>query len=610
MSLLALPSLMFYIDGSDGDYGTNPSFETALALTTLGNMGTITDSCTRAKDLTATVNFFCSYGTLGKVLQMGLIKEGNSASSCQSNGARLVVSDSCNYSNIGDTARQSLDSLVSKNCEGNKVCNIDLKTITWPSTCSTNTTVFLTAQCIPLQTLGADKEDASYVIIAFDIVSMFFIWICFQIHGTFEELEVKEIDGVVLDGADFTVDVSNIPQHKDYKLLKAQVWKHIETMLEGHPEFADRDENDVNAHKIAQCNLSLNRYSVLRFYKLRLNYEKKEKIIALKQALLDKSSAKEEKKEKMRKKLEAKMEDIKRKKDQNEKMIESQRVADVKANRIYLTMQSMEGKQRVLNALKPKKFRRCCNRKKFEQRYINGKWLEVYEAPQPSIILWENLSVTAFNRFLRILLVSLISGGLIAITFVLMVLCKNYQSDLTSSYNASSCPDRTISKEDAYRDSEMPESERQGLMHCYCLAQYNDIGTSVRDISFSDGVKHCDSWYSSYITAVFLIYLLTITMQFVNVALKTILRIASKIERREDKTEEVISNTFKMFVTQLINSVILLLIVNFNLGFIPSWFPLFGGDYDDFTAEWYTDVGVAILLMMFFSIFSAHVANA
>jgi len=37
----------------------------------------------------------------------------------------------------------------------------------------------------------------------------------------------------------------------------------------------------------------------------------------------------------------------------------------------------------------------------------------------------------------------------------------------------------------------------------------------------------------------------------INVAIKVILRLASKIERRHDKTDEVISNTFKMFVAQL-----------------------------------------------------------
>lgn len=95
----------------------------------------------------------------------------------------------------------------------------------------------------------------------------------------------------------------------------------------------------------------------------------------------------------------------------------------------------------------------------------------------------------------------------------------------------------------------------------------------------------------------------------INVAIKVILRLASRYEKREDKTDEVISNTFKMFVTQLINTIIILLFVNFKLAFLPSWFPVFAGDYDDFTSEWYSEVGTAILLTMFLSIFGPHIAN-
>jgi succinate dehydrogenase hydrophobic anchor subunit len=98
-------------------------------------------------------------------------------------------------------------------------------------------------------------------------------------------------------------------------------------------------------------------------------------------------------------------------------------------------------------------------------------------------------------------------------------------------------------------------------------------------------------------------------MMNINVAIKVLLRFASKLERRHDKTDEVISNTFKMFVTQFFNTIILLLLVNFKLGFLPSWFPILGGDYDDFTSQWYSEVGTAILLTMFFSIFGPHLAN-
>jgi len=132
----------------------------------------------------------------------------------------------------------------------------------------------------------------------------------------------------------------------------------------------------------------------------------------------------------------------------------------------------------------------------------------------------------------------------------------------------------------------------------------------VRNLRFSDGKKHCNQWYTDYVGAIILIYILAMVMQNMNVMIKVVLRMVSKFEKREDKTEEVISNTFKMFVIQLANTAILLLIVNAKLGFIPSWFPFFGGQYDDFTTDWYSDVGTTLMITMFFAIFSPHMANA
>lgn len=98
-------------------------------------------------------------------------------------------------------------------------------------------------------------------------------------------------------------------------------------------------------------------------------------------------------------------------------------------------------------------------------------------------------------------------------------------------------------------------------------------------------------------------------MQFVNMFSKIIQRFVSRLERRENRTDRVIANTFKMYIIQLFNTAILLLVVNMNIGFLPSWFPVFAGDFEDFSSKWYIEVGSAISIFMFFSIFSPHIAN-
>lgn len=56
--LLSIPALIFFISASDGDFKTHPSFDTMLALTTLGNMGTDFNSCGRTSNLKSSVSFY------------------------------------------------------------------------------------------------------------------------------------------------------------------------------------------------------------------------------------------------------------------------------------------------------------------------------------------------------------------------------------------------------------------------------------------------------------------------------------------------------------------------------------------------------------------------
>lgn len=138
------------------------------------------------------------------------------------------------------------------------------------------------------------------------------------------------------------------------------MWRHIETVLKEHPEYAVAEENDRNSYKIAQCNMALKKYVILYYFKERLKFEKQDRIYALKLALLHKSKATPEKIEKLREKLNSKRETVKVKYEKNEekiKLLRSQ--GDANAVKIFITMQSMEGRERVKKAFQHSKKRRC-----------------------------------------------------------------------------------------------------------------------------------------------------------------------------------------------------------------------------------------------------------
>jgi len=246
---------------------------------------------------------------------------------------------------------------------------------------------------------GTTKANISYIIIFFDIISIFFLWIAFQIHGYYEELEEIEIEGVILDGSDFAVEVKNIPMHSDVRVFKAQLWRHIETVLLSNPKFAVSDHNDPNAYKIAQIDFALANYTIMEYYKLRVNYEKQDRILTLKQAILDKSNVSEEKKNKSRQVMARRREINRERHEKNEERIKvCKSHSNVKAIRAFVTMESMEGKKRIKRAYRAKKFRRCWTKKRYIDRYMEGKWLKVYDAPRPSILIWENIPISKANR--------------------------------------------------------------------------------------------------------------------------------------------------------------------------------------------------------------------
>lgn len=195
------------------------------------------------------------------------------------------------------------------------------------------------------------------------------------------------------------------------------------------------------------------------------------------------------------------------------------------------------------------------------------------------------------------------------LSFIIIVYSRDYQSTLSSKYGTSSCPKSTVTQTDAYNDYQKAESQRSGLMSCYCLQEFKTRGYDVTNIQFSDSKYYCNDWIYTYSVSNAFIWFMVFMMSAINVFLKTALRLFSAYERRHDKTDLVISNTFKMFIVQFLNTGIIILVVNAKFDFMPSWSPILNGDYDDFTSEWYKHIGVSIILTMLIGIFSPHLAN-
>lgn len=195
------------------------------------------------------------------------------------------------------------------------------------------------------------------------------------------------------------------------------------------------------------------------------------------------------------------------------------------------------------------------------------------------------------------------------ITAIIVIYSRDYQSSVSSEYGNTICPSTSVSKSDAYYDQLKDKSERTGLMHCYCVQEYKHKGFDITKITFDNGKHYCRSWLWDYSINTLIVWCMVVVISMINVMLKVALRIISGYEKRHDKTDLVISNTYKMFIVQFINTGILILIVNAQISGVPGWLPILNGDYDDFSTGWYKQVGVAIIFTMMIGIISPHIAN-
>jgi hypothetical protein len=72
-----------------------------------------------------------------------------------------------------------------------------------------------------------------------------------------------------------------------------------------------------------------------------------------------------------------------------------------------------------------------------------------------------------------------------------------------------------------------------------------------------------------------------------------------------NRAEQKAFKISKMFIFQLINTALILIMVNAKMPFfdLPAGFPLFNGKYDDFTVQWYRAVGLTLHFTMITQVF-------
>lgn len=98
------------------------------------------------------------------------------------------------------------------------------------------------------------------------------------------------------------------------------------------------------------------------------------------------------------------------------------------------------------------------------------------KGPEPTVINWQNLHIGSFSRWIRTLIVTLITIILLAASVFGIVTSKYYQDEVSLKYDVTKCPGGDlITQSQALEDEAKPIERKVGLMNCFCYSQFLNI---------------------------------------------------------------------------------------------------------------------------------------
>ncbi|GMF10554.1 unnamed protein product [Phytophthora lilii] len=131
----------------------------------------------------------------------------------------------------------------------------------------------------------------------------------------------------------------------------------------------------------------------------------------------------------------------------------------------------------------------------------------------------------------------------------------------------------------------------------------------------------CRTWATTFVTTQALSIASVLLVVAVNLLLARILNGLVAMEKHHTQSSLVVSRVTKVFLAQFCNTALLMLAINANAnyfsssstvsetgtgGFSLGSLQVLNGEYSDFSADWYNDVGVALMLTMIINSFSTH----
>ena len=338
----------------------------------------------------------------------------------------------------------------------------------------------------------------------------------------------------------------------------------------------------------------------------------------------------------------------------------------------YITFSRNEGRLRMIdnypNTLLGYCCQPCC---KGKESLLLGRyryWVE--DAPEPENIWWENLAVSKTNRCLRKTLSALVTLVLLIASIGGISYVKGFNSKLSRMYPPVDCKSLTaqyggkITKIDVELDELqldridlaqmrshanastsadhlahdyrlIRKPTKDNAFQCFCQAVLLSPTDSINNYIFNppkDFVEAnitasgpwnytypyadtnpngdwCVKYLGDYASITGLTFGSVLLVLVINSVLKQCMKRLVKFEKPKSKGEYALALANKLFIVQLINTALVVLIVNGNLESFGSESvgtafdftlsgTIFSGDHPDFNKSWFTTVGTSLCVTM------------
>ena len=271
----------------------------------------------------------------------------------------------------------------------------------------------------------------------------------------------------------------------------------------------------------------------------------------------------------------------------------------------YVTFNTVAGAEKFLEAHRSQqKMGFCswvCNGFKSKAKTINGKVPRLKPAPEPSTILWENIRYGKLNCFIRRSLVTLAALGCIAVS-LLFTLASKYIQDGNASVDETSTMCPTNFYDISSDDQRSLVRGDVGLTHCYC----DDIPFYRRR---NDTM--CTAYFDRAIRNLLIGYAAVFVVVGLNASLGGILTRFANFEKHHTEELRMKSAFDRLFILKYINTSLVFLLSNNDtvLTSIKNVTGFDGVSTAEFSRDWYTNIGITLLLVQMGNIFGGHIVK-